>query len=86
MACIHLSYEILIILFQQNGFRPCNYIIFSFGNTNDAEETREYYLELLENELQRGPVNTIVEIVTKMLKNCNGMPEAVQNAAIVCLG
>ena len=44
------------------------------------------YLELLEDELKRGPFEKIVNIVTKMLTNASSLPEQVQNSAIVCLG
>ena len=44
------------------------------------------YLELLEDELKRGPFEKIVNIVTKLLTNASSLPEQVQNSAIVCLG
>jgi len=44
------------------------------------------YLELLEDELKRGPFEKIVNIVTKLLTNASALPEQVQNSAIVCLG
>ena len=59
---------------------------FRFGNANDADETKEMYLELLEDELKRGPFQKIVNIVTKLLTNANSLPEQIQNSAIVCLG
>ena len=44
------------------------------------------YLELLEDELKRGPFEKIVNLVTKLLTNASSLPEQVQNSAIVCLG
>ena len=44
------------------------------------------YLELLEDELNRGPLEKIVNVATKMLTNASSLPEQIQNSAIVCLG
>ena len=59
---------------------------FRFGDANDADQTKEMYLELLEDELNRGPLEKIVNVATKMLTNASSLPEQIQNSAIVCLG
>ena len=73
-----MSFFYLFIFFINREFR--------FGDANDADQTKEMYLELLEDELNRGPLEKIVNVATKMLTNASSLPEQIQNSAIVCLG
>ena len=73
-----MSFFIYLFIFLNREFR--------FGDANDADQTKEMYLELLEDELNRGPLEKIVNVATKMLTNASSLPEQIQNSAIVCLG
>ena len=73
-----MSFFLFIYFFINREFR--------FGDANDADQTKEMYLELLEDELNRGPLEKIVNVATKMLTNASSLPEQIQNSAIVCLG
>ena len=63
---------------------------FSFGSADNVEEKRELYIELLENELTRGPFDKIVQctksILMKIARGNHKIPEQIQNAAVISLG
>ena len=61
-------------------------LISSFGNVDSLDEARDLYLNLLEQELNRGPFVSIINLLTKILKNSNNFPEEVINAAAGALG
>ena len=53
---------------------------------DNLDEARDMYLSLLEQELNRGPFVSIINLVTKILTKSNNFPEEVINAAAGALG
>ena len=53
---------------------------------DSLDEARDMYLSLLEQELNRGPFVSIINLVTKILTKSNNFPEEVINAAAGALG